>query len=152
MALMNRNTLLLILGILTLLGLADAAYLSAHALASTPLVCDIQGLSDCNVVAGSPYSRFLGIPLAVYGLAFYGSALVLIAYLRYRPSRLITHALLTVASLGAAASLYFLYLQIWVIKALCVYCLASAVVSLLLFALAHLYWKRLIPALPVVIP
>ena len=69
---MNRSLLIGLLMALSLVGIADAVYLSLHVAAGTPLVCDIgAGLDGCNTVANSPYSLFLGIPLAYYGLVFY---------------------------------------------------------------------------------
>lgn len=149
---MNRTTLLWALVALAVIGLIDASYLSMNALNSTPLVCDIQGLDDCNAVAESPYSRLLGVPLAVYGLGFYGLALLLILYLFSRPSRAATYFLLLATGVGALASLYFLYLQVFVIEAICVYCLASALASFVLFGLAAAHRGRLVPQPPAVIP
>lgn len=149
---MNRTTALWILIVIAVIGLADATYLSMNALNSTPLVCDIQGLDDCNAVAESPYSRVIGIPLAVYGLGFYALAIVLIGYLFARPSRLAAKLLLLVTALGVLASIYFLYLQVYVIEAVCIYCLGSALASFLLCGLSIAVWKRLVPQPPAVIP
>jgi uncharacterized membrane protein len=149
---MKRTTLLALIIALTLIGLADSVYLSGSAMSETPLVCDIQGLDECNTVAESPYSRLWGVPLAVFGLGFYGAILVLAGYLWYRPSRIATHALTTVALLGAAASLYFLYLQVFLIQAVCVYCLVSAAVAIILAGLTLTYSKRLVLQPPVVLP
>lgn len=149
---MNRTTVLWVLIVLAVIGFIDAAYLSMNALNSTPLVCDIQGLDKCNAVAESSYSRFMGIPLAVYGLGFYALAIVLIGYLFVRPSRLAAKLLLLVTTLGAAASVYFLYVQVYLIDAICIYCLGSALASFLLFGLTVTTWKRLVPQPPAVIP
>lgn len=149
---MNRTTVLWVLVVLAGIGFADATYLSMNALNSTPLVCDIQGLDDCNAVAESPYSRLIGVPLAVYGLGFYGLSILLIGYLFARPSRLAAKLLVLVTAFGALASLYFLYLQIYVIEAICIYCLGSALASFLLLGLCMVAWKRLVPQPPAVIP
>lgn len=149
---MNRSIILAIIIALTLVGLADSAYLSQSALTSSDLVCDIDGLDDCNTVAASPYSSFVGIPLAVYGLAFYVAILIIAGYLYYRPSRLAAKLLVAATVLGAIASVYFLYLQVAVIKALCIYCLASAVISFVLCGLSVVFFKRLVPQPPAVIP
>jgi len=149
---MNRTVLLAVLIALALIGLADSLYLSQSAMTDTPLVCDIQGLDDCNTVAESPYSKLLGVPLAVYGLGFYGAILALGIFLYFRPSRLGALALVAGAVLGALSSAYFLYLQVAVIQAFCVYCIASAIISFILAALALGFWKRLVPTPPVVLP
>lgn len=149
---MTRTTLLALLIVLTLIGIIDSTYLSISAANSDPLVCDIGGLTDCNLVAESPYSRLMGIPLAVYGLGFYGVILLLSISLLMTPSRKATYGLIAATVLGALASLYFLYLQIMVIQALCIYCLISAAVSFLLCALTLGFWRRLLPVPPAVLP
>ncbi|MEK9160499.1 MAG: vitamin K epoxide reductase family protein [Patescibacteria group bacterium] len=147
---MTRHFFLTVLIVLTLIGLADSAYLSHSALTADPLVCDIEGLDKCNTVAASPYSKFLGIPLAVYGLGFYVLILMLTASLYGRTPRVLVQGLLAVTVLGALASLSFLFLQIVVIKAICIYCLVSACISFILAGLTIGYRKHLLP--PVVLP
>lgn len=149
---MNRKTSLWILIVLTLIGLADAIYLAQSALTSTALVCDIALLNDCNTVAQSPYSRFLGIPLGLYGAGFYAAILVILLALERFPSRLLSQALVVISTFGALASVYFLYLQLMVIKAVCIYCLLSAIVSFLVLGLSLLFFKKLIPCPPAVVP
>ncbi|MBY0110674.1 vitamin K epoxide reductase family protein [Patescibacteria group bacterium] len=149
---MTRQALLSILIVLTLIGFADSAYLAHSALTADPLVCDIEGLDKCNTVAASPYSKLLGIPLAVYGLGFYAVILLLSVYLLSRSSRLAVKGLAAASVVGALASAYFLFLQVFVIKAICIYCLASAVVSFILAGLVVAYRKRLLPLPPAVLP
>lgn len=149
---MPRNVLLILLITFSLVGFADSAYLAKSALTSSPLVCDIQGLNDCNTVAGSSYSKLYGVPLAVYGVGFYAALLVLSILLVYRPSKLVAKLLVAVSILGALSSAYFLYLQLYVILALCIYCVVSAIISFFLCALALLYFKHLLPNPPPVLP
>jgi len=139
---MKRSTLLSYVLALTILGLADAWYLADTALTGSSLACSIEGLSGCNVVAQSPYSHFLGIPLGVYGVAFYGVfLLVAIAALR-RPSRGFTRMLALLASIGAFASVVYLFIQLAVMTAICVYCLGSAVVAFLLCVPVYLVIRQ----------
>ena len=75
------------------------------------------------------------IPLAALGATYYFLALFLVVYLYtsdgsdVRPTRAISF----LSGIGVLASIYFIYLQMYVIKALCVYCLGSALTSTLLF-------------------
>lgn len=149
---MTRNVLLSLLIALSLVGLADSVYLTESVFTDTPLVCDIQGLNDCNTVAGSPYSKLFEIPLSVYGLGFYGALLLLSLLLLYRPSKQAAKGLVFVSILGVLASVYFLYVQVFIIQALCIYCVGSAVIAFILCALALLYFKRLLPPQPPVLP
>lgn len=130
---MNRSTLLAIILVLAFLGLADAWYLAQAALNGTALVCGIEALDKCNVVAQSEYSRLFGIPLAVYGAGFYAFFFIIAAVLITIKNRILTKAFFWASALGFLASLYFLYVQVFLIKALCIYCLASFVIATLLF-------------------
>ncbi len=133
---MNRATLLSVGILLALLGLADALYLANAALTHSVLTCDIAGLSGCNVVAQSPYSRYFGVPLGVYGTVFYAVMLGIAFIARYRPSRGFDRIFSVLALGGALASVYFMYVQLAIIKAVCIYCLASAAIAFLLVGVA----------------
>ncbi len=122
--------------ILAFCGIADSAYVAQHEATHTPLICNIGSLSGCNVVAQSPYSKFLGIPLAEYGILFYAMLFVLAALELVIYDTLLRRVLQTFAVFGIVASLYFVGLQIFVIGALCVYCLGSAVITLLILVSA----------------
>lgn len=122
--------------ILAFCGLADSLYITQHAESGTPLLCNIQSLSDCNVVAASQYSRVLGIPLAEYGVLFYGVLFILAALELVLFDRLLRRALQIASVVGVILSLYFTILQVFVIQAFCVYCFASALISLLVLVCA----------------
>ncbi len=132
---MKRITVVFILA-LAFCGLADSSYLAQHETAGTPLLCNIGSLSGCNIVAASPYSRLFGIPLAEYGVLFYGIVFVLAALELAVFDRLLRRALQVISLVGVGASLYFISIQVFVIGALCIYCLASALVAFLIFVLA----------------
>ena len=132
---MKRITVVFIL-VLAFCGLADSSYLAQHEAAGTPLLCNIGSLSGCNIVAASPYSRLFGIPLAEYGVLFYGIVFVLAALELVVFDRLLRRALQVISLVGVGASLYFICVQVFVIGALCIYCLASALVAFLIFILA----------------
>jgi uncharacterized membrane protein len=119
---------------LTLIGIADAAYVARGNYTGAPLWCPI--LDGCNTVISSPYSRVFGVPMSYFGFIYYLFMFGLAARLAYEPfsSNLRFRAILY-AALGAASSIYFMYLQLGFIREICSYCLISAVTSfLLLFA------------------
>lgn len=134
---MKKNMLFIALLALALIGFVDSYYLASSAATDTPLICDIGGgLDGCNEVAQSPYSKVFGIPLADFGMLFYG-LLFLVTVAAWRFShRWLPTILLSLTFVGAAASVYFVTLQFFVIKAFCIYCLISAVVSWLALILA----------------
>lgn len=127
---MKRLAVVFIL-ILAFAGLADSFYLAQSAESGTPLICDIQNFTGCNVVAASEYSRVFGIPLAEYGVFFYGVLFVLAAIELALFNRFLRRVLQAVTVLGVLFSLYFSALQIFVINAFCIYCVASAIIALL---------------------
>lgn len=134
---MKRIGVVLIL-FLAFFGLADSAYLAQHELNGTPLICNIQNFSGCNIVANSSYSHVFGVPLSEFGVLFYAILFVLAALELVLFDRLLRRVLQGVSILGAIASLYFTSLQIFVIGAFCIYCAASAVITILVLLLASL--------------
>jgi len=128
--------------VFSFLGIADAWYLTQSAYAGTPLTCDITGLDGCNTVAQSAYSHLFGYPLALYGVFFFGFLFVLAALSFFMPRRAVYLGLYGFGIAGLAASIVFVGIQVFLIQAICIYCLGSAALSLLVFACAHVIWKR----------
>jgi len=122
--------------LLAFCGLADSAYLARHEINGTPLQCNIANLSGCNIVAQSPYSRLFGVPVAEYGLLFYGVIFALSALELALFDRLLRRVLQGLAIVGLLVSIAFTLLQVFVIQALCEYCVGSALIALLIFIFA----------------
>lgn len=139
-----------LIAVLSFFGLADSFYLAQHELSGTPLLCNIQNLSGCNVVATSQYSHIFGIPLAEFGVLFYAVIFILAALELVIFDQLLRRALQGISLVGLVSSLYFTFVQIFIIGAFCIYCLASAVIALLIFILASLIepLKRQAPQVP----
>lgn len=128
------------LAILSFFGFADAAFLSAKHFQGTTPPCVI--FSGCDVVTTSSYAVIAGIPVALLGALFYFSVLVL--SLVYADRRALT-ALKIVRAIslpGFLFSLYLIYLQLFVLHAVCIYCMASAVTSTTIFALAFFALRK----------
>lgn len=114
---------------LSLLGLADALYLTVEHVTGQSVRCTI--ISGCSEVLSSPYAVVAGIPLAVIGAAAYFTvfSLATLAAFNYR----IAGTLLTVVvSTMFLVSLWLSYLQAFVIREFCQYCLLSAAITLAL--------------------
>ena len=120
--------------LLASIGLADAFYDSQAIFTGHSLWCP-PPIDGCNTVAVSPYARVFGLPLGYLGVVYYLFMLALSALLAFNPAspglRLGTVLLATV---GVLASAVFVYIQINCIHAFCVYCIASAIVTVLLLA------------------
>lgn len=123
---------------LALIGLIVAGYLAYVETQAVEAMCGPVG--DCNAVQSSPYARVLGvIPVGVLGMI--GYLLILAAWTGKHLSnrRLATAAPLAVFSmslLGTLFSLYLTYVELFVIQAVCMWCVTSAVVMTLLLLLS----------------
>jgi uncharacterized membrane protein len=126
--------------VFSLVGFLDATYLTIQHYRGAGLECG--ELWDCNEVIASQYAVIGGVPLPLLGAIYYLLIFLLsVAYFDSKLSRILTIiALLTI--LGFLASLVLFYLQVFVIRALCLYCLISALSSTSLFMLAVIYRIR----------
>jgi uncharacterized membrane protein len=130
----------LILAVLDLIGLAVAGYLTVVELTGGVPSCGL--LSGCEQVALSEYSRIGGIPVAVFGVIL-SIALLGLALAWWRTDiygLLLAHYGLSLV--GVIFDGYFLYLQVFVIGAVCIWCLAYEVSLLLRFVVALVVWYR----------
>jgi len=132
---LKRTGVILIL-VLAFCGIAISAYLSQSEAAGSPLICNIQNLSGCNLVVTSTYSRIFGISLADFGLLFYTILFVLAAFELALYNQLLRRALQAFAVVGFVSSLYSVFTQVFVIQALCIYCLSSALITVAILVLA----------------
>jgi uncharacterized membrane protein len=132
---------------LTLVGIAVALYVAKGNYTGQPLWCPI--IDGCNVVVNSPYSRIFGVPMSYFGFIYYLYMFALAARLAYDPfSNSLRFRAVLYAGVGAASSLYFMYLQLGFIQAVCIYCLTSAVTTfLLLFAALWHFQATRLPAM-----
>jgi dihydroorotate dehydrogenase subfamily 2 len=131
-----------VLLILTGLGLLDSAYLTYEKLANVIPPCSTSIFVDCGRVLHSSYSVMMGIPLSMYGIGFYLLELVLAVMLVRNRNRLTEMALIASSTFGLLASLYFVFLQLVIIKAICLYCMGSAFISLLVFCLGQYLFSK----------
>jgi len=109
--------------VVALAGIADAVYLTIHHLTAEPVPCG--DAFDCGAVLTSPYAEIGGIPLAAFGAAAYFVAFSLALFAAFG-NRLMWKIFSIQIMLMALFTLYLLYLQAFVIKAYCQFCLISA--------------------------
>lgn len=112
--------------IVSLLGLADALYLTVEHVTGQSVRCTI--VAGCSEVLSSQYAVMAGVPLAMIGAAAYFSvfSLATLAAFGYRVAGILLALL--VASMFLF-SLWLFYLQAFVIHAFCQFCLFSAAVT-----------------------
>lgn len=120
--------------ILALLGaIATSGYLSAVRLAGALPSCGIAG--GCDTVALSSYSVIMGVPVAYLGLAFSTVLLGLVGAWMWLADRRLLWASYALATLGVVFVAYLTYLELFVIDAICIWCVAFAASLLAAWAL-----------------
>jgi uncharacterized membrane protein len=112
-----------------LAGLADASYLAVAAFTGETAACG--GQAGCSEVLGSAYAKVAGIPVAAFGVLGYFTAFTFATFAAFSYARARTFFMLTVCLLFAA-TLWFLYVQAFLLHAFCRYCLFSAAICFLL--------------------
>jgi uncharacterized membrane protein len=119
---------------------ATSAYLAWHAVNQTPIAgCGDVGQSGCAGVTSSSWSKWLGLPVAIAGLGCYATLAglsVLLGNNHPRTSRWINTLFIMLAVAAAAASIWFLALQVVVIGEFCRYCIVTDIAGIALGAIA----------------
>ena len=125
--------------LVALIGLADSIYLAVEHVSGRSVKCTI--VSGCSEVLSSPYATVRGIPLALIGaIAYFGAfSLATLAAFNYRYTGKL---LALLVSLMFLTTLWLVYLQAFVIRAFCQFCLLSALVTIVLTILAAIGWRR----------
>jgi uncharacterized membrane protein len=121
--------------IICILGIAVASYLTyAHYTDPRNLACADSGVINCARVTTSAQSRFLGMPVAVLGLAYFiGMAVLCAPWFWRRPEPVVRIVRIVGAVAGIAMILYLIYAELFIIDAICLYCTVVHVLTLLLF-------------------
>jgi uncharacterized membrane protein len=120
------------------IGLLDALYLSWSKLAHQQVICGTY--KGCETVNSSPYAEIGGIPIALLGAGAYITILGLL-YLEDSNSFWQDNgplAIFVISLAGTLYSAYLTYIEIAVINAICLYCVASAIAMTVIFALTTL--------------
>jgi uncharacterized membrane protein len=128
------------LALLDFVGLCIASYLTWVELRSESPSCGI--IQGCETVANSEYSRIAGVPVAVFGVAL-SLTLMVLALAWWRTGRsglLLAHYALSMV--GVIFEMYFTYLQVFVISAVCIWCAAYGISLVVRFLLSLIVWLR----------
>ncbi len=120
--------------VVALLGFADSAYLAIEHYSGVIPPCTI--VSGCETVLTSSYSVVAGIPVSLLGAVFYLVVLIgIFSFLESKKTVLLKWALL-LTFVGFLFTLWFLYVQAFILGAFCIYCIGSALTSTVLFVIA----------------
>ena len=129
-----------ILVVLDVIGLAIASYLSVVELGGGVPVCG--PLKGCETVATSKYAWIGPFPVAVYGVILSLILLTLaLAWIKTdKPWMLDLHYGLSL--IGVIFEVYFLTLQVFVIRAVCIWCTLYGISLILRFFVAMAIWLK----------
>lgn len=119
---MTDALLRLAAALLAVAGVAVAGYLTYAHYADASVACIVG--SGCETVQSSSYAEIAGVPVALVGVVGYGAILAALAW-SDAIGRLVAAAL---ALVGLLFSAYLLAVQLFVIDALCAWCVANDVV------------------------
>jgi uncharacterized membrane protein len=126
----QEGTLRKVATFVSVFGIGVATYIAVADAGGGAPAC-LAGGGGCETVANSSYSHLLGVNVAIFGIA--GYVLILVAaLLRGDIARMAGFAL---ALTGLGFSVYLTYLELFVIDAICQWCVASAVLMTVLFGL-----------------
>jgi uncharacterized membrane protein len=121
---------------LVAIGLAVSVYMTVYKYTENSAMC--LGSGDCSVVNASRYSEFYGIPVAVIGIGGYAALLAALA-LEARNAFFKQNGTLLVFGMSLTAflfTIYLVYLEIWILKAFCPFCITSQVAMTAMFVLS----------------
>lgn len=127
---------------LAALGLVDSLYLTGVKFSGKYALCG--PLGDCESVNSSIYSEVYGIPIALLGAIAYLTILLLLLFegnifIGKENARLIVFG---ISLVGVIYSIYLTYIEIAVLRAICPYCVLSAIILVILLGLSTLRVTR----------
>lgn len=130
----------LFIGLLSFLGLIDASYLAVKHYSGTIPTCAI--VKGCEAVTTSQYAAIGGVSVALLGAIYYLIVLITSILIIDTKSDWLKKFLAGFSVIGLLASIWFISLQLFVLKALCLYCLVSAFSSTAIFITAFFLKKN----------
>lgn len=138
----------MIVAALALAGIFISIYLTLYKLGVVgELSCTI---GSCETVNTSRWSVFLGLPVAAWGLFFYVDvfAVALAGTTRRLENQpIISIVLVAEAAIGVLFSAWLTYLELAVIHAICIWCMTSAIIVVLILLVSFADWREMRVAL-----
>lgn len=125
---------------LAIVGFADSAYLTAEHLSGDLPSCSV--IHGCGEVLTSKYATVGPVPVSALGVGYYVVLIVLMVAFLDTGARLAIHGAAWLTAAGFLGTLYFVYIQAFVLRAFCQFCLLSALTSTGLFILGVVIMRR----------
>ena len=148
---MRRSSIPYALLIFSAAGLFDAAFLASRYFRGTPVVCSL--LDGCEIVTTSAYAAIGPVPVALLGVLFYAAVFFGAALYLGTGRERVLRAIAYLTIPGFLATLWFVFVQAFILDAYCEYCLISALTSTVLFILGIIVlWRTQRRSLPLSSP
>lgn len=126
---LKKDRYLIPLVVLSILGIIVSGYLTYSYFSPSGTTFCLTG-EDCDIVRQSKYSSLLGIPVSVIGI--FGFTAILFTTISPMTKRKKWLTLFALSTFGVAFSAYLTFVEFFTIKAICSYCVVSAVLILLI--------------------
>ncbi len=107
------------------------------ALTPTPLICS----KGCDLVQTSKYAYTFGIKNSWYGVVIFLALMIMVTYYKAEKKPRLRHAIHTGLIIGSLIAIYFLYLQMYVLRSYCKYCLVVDIGLLIGMGIAMWKWE-----------
>ncbi|QQR93014.1 MAG: vitamin K epoxide reductase family protein [Candidatus Iainarchaeum archaeon] len=123
--------------VFTLIAIGADAMLTYNKLTDSAVGCPAGG--GCDIVKGSIYSEFFGIPVSLFGMGAFIAFLVLVflAWHRDISNVLAFDWILILSGIGLLVAIYFVYIMLFVLEAICNWCFLSHFMLLFVFISAY---------------
>ena len=136
------NTTWLVPSLLSVGGMGIDFILFYNKISKTSTACPLGG--SCDFVNNSVFSEMFGIPVSVFGILSFAFFLVvsLAAWHKLIEENKAWMAMSIVSGLGLLGVLYFVYLMVFVLDAICTWCVFSHIILLSIFLVSYTNWKK----------
>ena len=123
--------------VFSLIAIGADAMLTYNKLTDSAVGCPAGG--GCDIVKGSIYSEFFGIPVSLFGMGAFIAFLVLVflAWHRDISNVLAFDCILILSGIGLLVAIYFVYIMFFVLEAICNWCFLSHFMLLFVFISAY---------------
>lgn len=136
----KSNNILFLVIALSFLGFIVATYLSILHYKNAIPPCSIA--KGCEIILTSRFAAFANIPISLIGSAYYLAVIALSLIFIQTKQKFTLRLLFVIISFGAVFSLGLILVQIFILKAICQYCLVSDFISLILLGIVIIGFKR----------
>lgn len=127
----------------SLLGLGVATYLTVAHYSPQALVCVTNATFNCEKVTTSAQSVVFGVPVAVLGLAFFVPMTALVTPMAWRSANpLVAPLRLALATTGIGFIFYLLYVELFVVHAICLWCSSVHLLTFVVFVCVVTGWDE----------